>query len=156
MTAEARIRVATEADIAAMHRIRVAVRENRLADPSLVQPEDYRRMMMDAGRGWVAEADGRILGFAVADLRRGNVWALFVDPDTEGRGIGRRLHDAMMGWMFAAGAERVWLSTDPGTRAETFYRAAGWVPAGEHHGEARYEMPRDAWRARGEDCRRGA
>lgn len=156
MTAPVRIRVADEADIEAMHRIRLAVRENRLADPAMVQPEDYRPMIGEDGRGWVAEADGRILGFAVADLRRGNVWALFVDPDAEGRGVGRRLHEAMMDWMFGAGAERVWLSTDPGTRAEAFYRAAGWVPAGEYHGEARYEMPRDAWRARGEDCRRGA
>lgn len=156
MTARIRIRVAAEADIEAMHRIRLAVRENRLVDPAMVQPEDYRRMMREDGRGWVAEADGRIVGFALADLRRGNVWALFVDPECEGRGIGRRLHDGMMDWMFAAGAARVWLGTDAGTRAEALYRAAGWVAAGEYHGEARYEMSRDAWTARGEDCRRGA
>lgn len=144
-----RIRVAAEADVPEMHRVRLAVRENRLADPDAVQPHHYRPLLGGEGRGWVAEADGGIAGFAVADLARGNVWALFVDPDFEGRGIGRRLHDAMMEWFFASGAERVWLSTDPGTRAEAFYRAAGWQPAGEHRGEARYELSRERWLARG-------
>lgn len=144
------IRLATEADIPEMHRIRTSVRENRLADPSLVQPRDYRAMLVEHGRGWVAESDGRIIGFAVGDLARRNVWALFVDPTSEGRGAGRRLHDVMMDWMFAAGADEVWLGTDPGTRAERFYRSAGWRFAGsEPNGEARYEMSREEWRARG-------
>ncbi len=143
------IRVATEADIPEMHRIRMGVRENRLANPSLVQPGDYRAMLAEHGRGWVAESGGRIIGFAVADLSRRNVWALFVDPASEGLGAGRRLHDAMMDWMFAAGAEEVWLGTDPGTRAERFYRSAGWRFAGsEPNGEVRYEMSRDEWSAR--------
>ncbi len=34
------IRLATEADIPEMHRIRTSVRENRLADPCLVQSND--------------------------------------------------------------------------------------------------------------------
>jgi GNAT superfamily N-acetyltransferase len=143
------VRLATAADVPAMHRIRLAVRENRLADAAAVQPDDYRAMIGRDGRGWVAEAGGKIAGFAIADLRRGNVWALFVDPGMEGRGIGRRLHDEMMDWLFAAGAPSVWLSTDPGTRAEAFYRAAGWRYAGDQRGEARYEMDRDQWLARG-------
>lgn len=144
-----RVRPAGEADVGAMHRIRLAVRENRLADPALVRPDDYRRLLGRDGRGWVAEVDGRMAGFAIADLGRRNVWALFVDPAMEGRGAGRRLHDAMMDWFFAQGVERVWLSTDRGTRAEAFYRAAGWQPAGDHHGEARFEMSREQWLARG-------
>lgn len=134
------VRVASEADIPAMHRIRLAVRENRLADPAMVQPDDYLPKITTDGRGWVAETGGAITGFAVADVVRGNVWALFVDPEAERRGVGRRLHDVMMEWFAAQGVERVWLSTDPGTRAEAFYQAAGWQPAGEYHGEARYEM----------------
>lgn len=143
------IRIASAADVPEMHRIRMSVRENRLADPSLVQPHDYRALLEEHGRGWVAAIDGRIAGFAVADLARSNVWALFVDPAFEGRGVGRGLHGVMMEWMFAAGAERVWLGTDPGTRAERFYRSAGWRRAGgEPNGEARYEMTRERWLAR--------
>ena len=49
----------------------------------------------------------------------------------------------MVDWFFAAGADRIWLTTDPGTRAEAFYRAAGWRFVGlEESGEARYERVR--------------
>ncbi len=144
-----RIYVASEADIPAMHRIRMSVRENQLSDPSLVQPRDYRSMLAEHGRGWVAEVDGRVAGFAIADRTRSNVWALFVDPTFEGRGIGGRLHDAMLDWLFAAGTQLVWLNTDPGTRAEHFYQAAGWHHTGlQANGEARYEMSREQWLSR--------
>lgn len=145
-----RVRVATRADFPAMHRVRMAVRENVLSDPARVQPSDYAAILDAGGRGWVAEVDGRMAGFAVADLAAANVWALFIDPGLEGRGVGRRLHDAMMDWFFAAGADRVWLGTDPGTRAEGFYRSAGWRPAGdEPNGEVRFEMSREEWIAGG-------
>jgi GNAT superfamily N-acetyltransferase len=140
------IRTASVEDIGEMHRVRMSVRENQLADPALIQPHDYA-ILLASGRGWVAEVDGRVAGFAVADRERWNVWALFVDPLAEGRGMGRRLHDAMMDWFFAeADAERVWLGTDPGTRAERFYQAAGWRSAGPApNGEACYEMSRAEW-----------
>ena len=144
-----RVRVATRVDFPAMHQIRMAVRENVLSDPARVQPSDYAAILEAGGRGWVAELDGRMVGFAVADLARSSVWALFVDPGFEGRGAGRRLHDTMMDWFFTAGADRVRLGTDPGTRAEGFYRSAGWRPAGdEPNGEVRYEMSREEWLAR--------
>ena len=137
------IRPATEHDIDAMHRVRTSVRENRLSDPALVQPQHYRAMLGELGRGWVAEVGGSIVGFAVADRSRANVWALFVDPAFEGRGIGRRLHDVLLEWLFSTGLDRVWLSTVPGTRAEGFYRAAGWTVAGdEENGEVRLEYSR--------------
>jgi GNAT superfamily N-acetyltransferase len=135
------VRAATELDIAEMHRVRLAVRENRLSDPARIGPDDYREMLASRGRGWVCEIDDRIVGFGVADLARSNIWALFVEPECEGRGIGRRLHDAMLDWLFANGAQRVWLTTAPNSRAERFYRRARWHYAGaEPSGEARYEI----------------
>ena len=132
-----------------MHRIRMSVRENQLADAALLRPNDYRSMLNERGRGWVAEIDRRLAGFAVADLTRSNVWALFVDPAFEGRGIGRRLHDTMLQWLFTSGADQVWLSTEPGTRAERFYVAARWESAGrDRNGEARYRISRERWFAR--------
>ncbi len=139
------VRVATARDIPAMHRIRMAVRENRLADPLSVQPDDYVPMLAARGCGWVAEHDGAIAGFAIADRSRANIWALFVDPDREGVGHGRALHRRMMDWLFAQGVATAWLVTDPGTRAERLYRAAGWSPAGLERGEDRYELTRGAW-----------
>lgn len=140
----ASLRVALASDADAMHVVRLAVRENRLSRPDRIVHADYLAMVERDGRGWVAEIDGRIVGFAVADLCRSNVWALFVDPEHERRGIGRALHDVMMEWFLAqAGVERVWLTTAPGTRAESFYRRAGWRECGlDPHGEARFEFDR--------------
>ena len=143
------IRVASEADIPEMHRIRMAVRENQLADAALVSPGDYRAMLNERGRGWVAETGGRIVGFAIADLTRCNIWALFVHPDAERCGVGRRLHDVMLAWLFTSGAAEVWLATEPGTRAERFYLAAGWRHRGrDQTGEARYTLSPQEWLAR--------
>ena len=138
------IRTASNDDIGAMHNVRLSVRENRLDDPESVQPDHYRALLGEQGHGWVAEIEGRVVGFAVADLARASVWALFVHPEFEGRGIGRRLHDALLRWLFDAGVDTVRLSTSPGTRAERFYAAAGWRLAGPGaHGEVSYEISLD-------------
>lgn len=136
-----RIRVATIQDHAALHGIRTAVRENALFNPAGITSDQYRDMLEVRGRGWICEIEHRPVGFAIGDLRECNIWALFVQPGFEGRGIGRALHDVMVEWMFARGAGRLWLSTDPGTRAERFYVKAGWKHAGlTEQGEARYEL----------------
>ncbi len=36
----------------------------------------------------------------------------------------------MLDWYFGQTPETLWLSTSPGTRAERFYRTAGWQEAG--------------------------
>lgn len=123
-----------------MHEVRLSVRENVLSDPARITYDDTRAMIETRGRGWVVEADGRIAGFAVADHSRRNIWALFVAPAFEGRGIGRALHDAMVEWLFAVGDTPVWLTTERGSRAERFYRAAGWQWVGAvESGEIRFE-----------------
>lgn len=124
------IRRATPDDIPAMHRVRRAVRENALRDHSRVQPADYEKLLAGTGQGWVALVGDRLVGFGIANAANRNVWALFVDPDFEGRGIGRRLHDELLEWLFGLGPEPAWLTTEPGTRAEQFYRVAGWQDAG--------------------------
>ena len=135
------LRLATLADIDAMHQLRLSVQENMLADPQRVVPEHYVPMLEKHGRGWVYELEGKIVGFAVADQRRRNIWALFVDPAFEGRGIGRALHDAMVRWLFERGSDPLWLTTEPNTRAEQFYSTAGWRRAGiEANGELRFEL----------------
>lgn len=116
----------------------MAVLENKLSDPALVTHAMCRDMLLERGAGWVCEAEGKVVGFAIVDLTRSNVWALVVDPLFEKKGIGRKLHDLMVSWSFAAGQPKLWLTTDPGTRAEAFYRKAGWVETGiEQNGEIR-------------------
>lgn len=123
-----RVREAVDADIPAMHAIRMDVRENTLSDTSWLTPEVYRAHLGDAGasNSWVCEQGGRILGFSVARQAQADIWALFVDPAHEGRGIGRCLIAAATEWLFAQGVDTVSLSTTPDTRADAFYRANGW------------------------------
>jgi GNAT superfamily N-acetyltransferase len=124
-----------------MQRVRHSVRENRLTS-GVISDEDVRRAIEDTGRGWVVEVGGEVIAFAVGNGRDGNIWALFVDPPHEGRGHGRRLHDAMLAWLATQPPERLWLTTTPGTRAQRFYEAAGWIFAGDApHGEIRFERP---------------
>lgn len=133
-------RIASTADIPTMHQIRMSVRENILSNPNSISHDDYHKMLTQRGQGWVCEIDGEIVGFAVVDISEQNVWALFVQPEYEGQGAGTVLHDTMLDWYFHTGATLIWLSTDPGTRAERFYQRAGWkfieiLPDGEAHYE---------------------
>lgn len=125
-----------------MHRVRMSVRENRLRSISLSH-DDYVAAIERPGRGWIIEADAEIAGFAVGNGATGNVWALFVHPDREGLGFGRKLHDVMVGWLWDQGLERLRLTTEPETRAERFYRAAGWQEQDRTaSGEIRFELTR--------------
>ena len=112
-----------------INEIRFAVQENRLADPTLVTDEDYAWFEEHPGI-WVWEEGGQILGFSAGDPRDGTIWALFVDPGCERRGIGRALFKAACDTLRRAGHRTAVLTTDSGTRAERFYRAAGWKVVG--------------------------
>lgn len=122
------LRQARPGDIPAMQRVRRSVRENRLT--SAITEQDYVRAIETTGRGWVVEAAGEVVAFAVGNAHTGNIWALFVDPAHERRGHGRALHDAMVEWLFSRGLERLWLGTQPSTRAHRFYAIAGWTETG--------------------------
>lgn len=136
------LRQARRADIGGMQRVRAAVLENRLVS-RVITDADVLEEMESTGRGWVVELDGEIAGFAIGNAQTGNIWALFMDPRHERRGYGRQLHDAMLDWLWKQGLGKLWLSTEPGTRAERFYETAGWRRTGlTGQGEVRFEMPR--------------
>ena len=120
-----RIRLASVADVPAMHRVRLNVRENRLSDPNKITEASYPPYVQ-ANSAWVAEVDGSIVGFALIDGADHRVEALFVAPDAEGLGVGRALHASMLDWAKAQRIQKLWLTTSKGTRAERFYRTAGW------------------------------
>lgn len=133
-------------DIPAIQVVRNSVKENMLSDPALVSDKDCEEYMFVRGKGWVCEMHGNILGFAIADLKDDNIWALFIHPDHEKKGIGKKLHQIMMDWYFDQEKEKVWLSTAPGSRAEGFYKAAGWKQTGiTRSGEVKFEMSAEDW-----------
>lgn len=141
------LRPAVRPDIPALQRVRLAVRENRLSDPTRITEADYVAAMEELGRTWVVEDGGEIVAFA-SGYATGSVWALFVHPNHEGRGHGKALHAAMVEWLWSLGHSRLWLTTEPGSRAERFYLAQGWQPAGTMpEGELRLELSRPPTRA---------
>lgn len=127
-----KLRIAQSEDVSAMHVIRVTVKENILSDPNRITPEDYLEFITEKGKGWVALLDSKIVGFAIVDCVEDNVWALFVSPEYEGLGIGLALQNKMLEWYFQQGKSKIWLSTDPNSRAAGFYRKTGWTETGTY------------------------
>ena len=140
-------REAQPADIPQIQIVRNSVKENTLSNPGLVTDKDCEEFITRRGKGWVCEIDDRIVGFAIADLQENNIWALFVQPGYEGKGIGKKLHDDMLDWYFIQTNKTVWLGTAPDTRAEQFYRKAGWEDRGlRPNGEIKFEMTAEEWK----------
>ncbi len=140
-------REAKVGDIPQIQVVRNAVKENMLSDPSLVTDKDCEEYITRRGKGWVCEVDDTIVGFSIADLVDDNIWALFIHPLHEKKGIGLVLHQLMLDWFFSQGKAQAWLSTASASRAELFYRRAGWQQAGiTMTGEIKFEMTAAAWK----------
>jgi GNAT superfamily N-acetyltransferase len=134
-------------DIPQIQVVRNSVKENRLSNPALVTDEDCEEYLTSRGKGWVFEMNEEIVGFAIADLKDDNIWALFILPQYEGKGIGKKLQQLMLDWYFQQNKNSVWLSTSPNTRAEKFYRKTGWREAGKiPNGEIRFELTLEEWK----------
>lgn len=140
------LREATTADIQSIQVVRNSVTENTLSDPNLVTDADCEEYITQRGKGWVVEVDHKIVGFAIVDCLENNIWALFLEPNFERKGFGRQLHTTMLDWYFSQKRDTLWLGTAFNTRAEQFYRKAGWNAIGTHGTkEIKLEMTYDAW-----------
>lgn len=144
-------REALPADIPQIQIVRNAVKENRLSDPKLITNEACVDYITNRGKGWVCELENHIVGFAIVDLIDNNIWALFILPEYEGKGIGKMLHNKMINYYFSKTHQTVWLGTEPFSRAEKFYRIAGWKEVGTHgKGEIKFEMTFIDWQLKKE------
>lgn len=142
-----KIRTATIDDIPQIMLVRNSVKENKLSHPDAVTAKDCEEFLLQKGKGWVCEIDHKVVGFSMVDLKNKNVWALFLNPNFEKKGIGRKLHYIMLDWYFSQTKENIWLGTSPKTRAEIFYRKSGWKEIGIHgDGEIKFEMTFDNWK----------
>ncbi len=129
-------------DVAGALAMRGQTRENAVGLDELeaeygVTEDTVRRSMAGTVSGWVAEADGAIVGFAMGDAATGEVAVVALLPDWEGQGMGRALLARVMDHLIAAGHGRLWLlaNPDPSVRASGFYAHLGWRPTGERRGE---------------------
>lgn len=139
------IRIATEADVETLFDIRTSVTQNHQSREELaaigVTPQAIGEMFRTTSRAWIAEDGSEALAFAMADAAEGTVFAMFVRPGNEGRGLGRALMHEAESWLFAEGWDEIWLLTgsDPALRAVGFYLRLGWTAVGaEPDGQTRY------------------
>lgn len=104
------------------------------------QHYDFASLDPARPRTWVAVEADAILGFAtISPARdtdaagRGELCALYVEPDCWGRGVGRALASAARGELCRLGftAAILWMVAG-NARAEQFYRSDGWTPDGSH------------------------
>jgi GNAT superfamily N-acetyltransferase len=141
------VREARGADLPGITRVRTSVAENlltreQLAERGVTEASIAASFLADS-KGWVALSGDEVVAFCIADRVSRSIFALFVLPPFEARGLGSRLLNLAVDWLCANGADTVWLTTGPTTRAASFYERRGWVATGPTHtGDVRYELRR--------------
>jgi ribosomal protein S18 acetylase RimI-like enzyme len=142
-----KIRHAIEADVPAIARVHVAswraayrgiLPDHVLQGFSEEEREEHRRRDLGIPEHavWVAEEDEVVVGFAMDGPARdfdtdpsvtGEVYAIYLDPDSVGRGIGRRLFAHAVGDLKGRGfADAILWVLRANDRGRRFYEAAGW------------------------------
>ncbi|MBD9655262.1 MULTISPECIES: GNAT family N-acetyltransferase [unclassified Pseudomonas] len=144
----ATIRLATCADIETLFDIRTSVIENHLSREQLdelgITAAALQQAIEESACAWVAELQGTAAGFAMIDAEAGELFALFVRPQCEGRGLGAMLLEAAEQALFA-NHEVIYLVTDghEAVRANGFYRRHGWAQVAKvDERDVRYEKRR--------------
>jgi GNAT superfamily N-acetyltransferase len=140
-------REAAAADMPGISRVRTSVVENLLTIDQLeergITEASVAASFLTDSKGWVALQGEEIVAFSIADRSTQSIFALFVLPAYESRGIGSRLLDLALDWLWQNGVARVWLTTGPGTKAVRFYEKRGWMCTGHGpRGDLRYECER--------------
>lgn len=125
---------------------RVYTAVNRPFTPQ--QERDYIASLSDREGIFLAEVDGRIVGFQSLDL-----WAKYTDsfdhvgvvgtiilPQWRQRGIGRRLAAHTLDFARANGYEKIVIYVRAGnTGAQAFYRSLGFLPRGVLAGQVKID-----------------
>ncbi len=139
------IRRALPSDAEAIARIKLATWRSTYApilDPAYLAnltlegiADDWRRRIEADDVIFVEEEDGMVRGYAlwmalpVDDWRHKNMLAaLYVDPDSQGRGVGKRLIATCALWAMSAGHSGMMISAfEQNTHALDLYRSLGAV-----------------------------
>ncbi len=142
---EIEYRVATAADMPAITHVRTSVNQNHLSVAQLAErgitEAGVAASFLAGSKGRVAVLGGEIVAFTIANRSNRSIFALFVLPGFDGRGIGGRLLALSVGWLWENGDTPIWLETRQGTRAETFYTRKGWTSRGvDEKGNVRFEL----------------
>ncbi len=125
------IRKERASDVPEITHVRTSVSENHLsveqmADRGITRDGIIAEMAAGHLGCWVAEDQGRIVAFSMADRRTGNIFALFTLPGFEGRGFGSTLLACCEDDLRTHGFSTAHLDTTPDTAAHRFYLRRGW------------------------------
>ena len=128
-----RFRKILAADVDELLAIRSSVTENPFSREALaavgITPASVTGALGKTLDGNLAECSGRIMGFAMADLKAGELSVIAVLGRFERRGIGRELLRLTEDLLWSAGFASIWLWTgnDRSTRVFRLYSRAGWT-----------------------------
>lgn len=120
-------------DIESIFTIRDSVTENYLSRAEVARlgftPTTLREMLQQDCIGYLAVINDAEAGFVIANTTSAEVLGLFVRPEYEGKGIGKRLLKQVEAYFVRRGYREIWLTTndDRTLRACQFYEHLGWV-----------------------------
>lgn len=127
-----RFREITLRDIPAIFEVRLATDENNFTYDELekhgITFESVEKNLQTTYKGWLCEADGKVIGFVIADKKTAEIWVIAVLPEYINKGIGTKLLNLAEHWLISSGKQKYWLTTDPNKklRAYSFYLKNGW------------------------------
>ena len=115
-------------DLADVYEIRFSCTEN-IIHPHQIQYLLRETALKDIGQGggWMC-LDGDVkVGFSMPIFApEPMLAALFVRPEYQRRGIGKKLMGLAINWLKENKSESIILETDPGSYADEFYKRNGW------------------------------
>ena len=131
------LRPALTGDVETLFDIRCSVVENYQSREELTNLGITTQSIQEMIEGGdyittIAEENGQPAGFAMAQISEGYIFACFVKPEFENKGLGRALMHSVEEGMHTAGVKKAWLSTGPESelRAVGFYSHLGWYKDG--------------------------
>lgn len=125
------LRDAAPGDVETIFNIRTAVKENHLSREQMAEmgitPQTVLEIINESRCIWIAEVNGQAAGFAMAITGEACLFAMFVTPEFEGLGVGKKLLQKAESFLFST-CQNIWLETASSSRAAAFYQRHGWMP----------------------------
>ncbi|MCU4674669.1 GNAT family N-acetyltransferase [Catenovulum sp. 2E275] len=120
------IREAQLSDIPDFIRIRQQPSDNPLNPSKPIPLLCYQQYLTKYGKGWVYTDNNGICGYVIGSKKESTIWALFIAPEYQGKGIGKALLKTATNWLNENGIQKIYLSTAVNSKAEHFYQHLGW------------------------------